>query len=81
MAIVRSLKPSQNSARPHPTAVDCEWQIVESGDGRLLQLSTYGSDQRASQPKVSQTIQIDESVARELLKIISQAFGNQDERI
>lgn len=40
----------------------------------MLQLSIYGSDTRASQPKVSQTLQIDQAGARELLRILRQAF-------
>ncbi len=44
-------------------------------DGPLLQLNTYGSDSRQSEPKVSQTIQVDERVARELAALVQQVFG------
>jgi 5-methylcytosine-specific restriction protein B len=40
----------------------------------LLQLSTYGSDERQSDKKVSQTLQLDEVAARELVEIISRVF-------
>lgn len=74
MARIRSLGKSTASARPHPTEVDCTWQVVGSGDDTLLQLSTYGSPDRASEPKVSQTIQLDRVVATDLLAILRTTF-------
>lgn len=53
--------------RAHPTAVECGWQVVTGADGRrLLQLSTNTSDDPQSEKKVSQTIQIDATVAKQL---------------
>ena len=40
----------------------------------MLQLETYGSDDRAIPGKVSQVIQLDEAGARELKRIIERAF-------
>ncbi len=37
---------------------------------------TYGSDQRESDPKVSQTLQFDRGMARELRAVIDAAFGD-----
>ena len=74
MARVRKFFPLTSSAKPHPTEVDCGWVMISSAQGPMLQLSTYGSDTRVSQPKVSQTIQIDEARARELQRILRQAF-------
>ena len=61
--------------RPHATEVDCAYQVVQ-GDGgaSLLQLSTYGSDNRKSGPKVSQTLQLDEEAAAALVDILRSAF-------
>lgn len=42
--------------------------------GRVLHLATYGSDERRSEPKVSQVIQIDERQGRKLLKILQELF-------
>ncbi|WP_168929657.1 hypothetical protein [Nocardioides sp. GY 10127] len=62
---------SSAQGRAHPTEVDCEWQVVRSSSGELLlQLSTYGSDTRQSQPKVSQTVQLDLDTCEELVRII-----------
>lgn len=75
MARIRSLQQSTSQGKAHPTEVDCAWQVVPGPDGPLLQLSTYGSDSRQSEPKVSQTIQVDERVARQLAALVQQVFG------
>lgn len=40
----------------------------------LLQISTFGSDERQSHPKVSQTLQIDHHIATQLKLAIEAAF-------
>jgi hypothetical protein len=76
MARVRELFRENGSARPHPTEVECGWQIVNLPDGkRLLQLSTYGSDLRQSEKKVSQTLQFDQARAAELVDVVKKTFG------
>lgn len=42
----------------------------------ILHLSTFGSDDRHSAPKSSQSLQIDEVIASELLKVIRGTFPN-----
>mgnify|MGYP000450271651 CR=1 FL=1 len=75
MAKVTEFFPSSiDSSKPHPTSVECGYQIVRSLNEILLQLSTYGSDDRRSQKKVSQTIQLDRERAAELVKIIKDTF-------
>jgi hypothetical protein len=61
--------------RPH-TEVDCTWFIIPQEGGDLLQLDTRGSKDRAILEKVSQSVQIDESAARELLRLIRRTFPN-----
>lgn len=76
MARVRSLEKDDHNSRPHQTVVDCRWQVLsDANGGKLNQLSTYGSDQRPQQ-KVSQTIQLDESLAEQLAKILFEVFPN-----
>ena len=65
----RPLEPT----RQH-SAVICGFRAVEIGGRRLLQLETYGSQQRKMPEKVSQVIQLDESGARELKRILEQSF-------
>lgn len=76
MALVRNLARDQRAnSRPHPTEVDCLWQVVTGPeDATLLQLSTYGSDNRESEPKVSQTLQLDRVVAVQLVALLCETF-------
>ncbi|TDC38349.1 hypothetical protein E1211_07225 [Micromonospora sp. 15K316] len=74
MARVRSFGPSQQRVKAHPTEVDCEHVVIDDGSERLLHLSTFGSDDRASERKSSQSIQLNSESARQLVEIIEQAF-------
>ncbi|GAA1014017.1 hypothetical protein Aple_042640 [Acrocarpospora pleiomorpha] len=74
MAKIRDFFQANKASSPHPTEVDCGYQVILTGEGPLLQLSTYGSDGRQSEKKVSQTIQLDRERARELLAIITKTF-------
>ena len=75
MARVRSLSQGKQSIRPHDSEVDCFYNVVDAPDGtRLLHLSTFGSDYRQSRPKSSQSIQIDEQVAQELVNLLLNTF-------
>ena len=50
--------------KAHPTVVECLHQITRDEKGtKLLHLTTFGSDQRASQHKSSQSLQLDEGAA------------------
>lgn len=76
MARVRSIDVGTQNVRLHPSEVDCTIQLLEADDGTpLLQLSSFGSDGRASTPKVSQTLQFDRSMALRLRSYIDQYFG------
>jgi len=77
MAIISEFFQDPSSSKRHPTTVQCGWKIIFDDSGKLLQLSTYGSDERISRPKVSQTIQLNRDAARALLQIISQAFPDE----
>jgi hypothetical protein len=47
MALVRSFEmKTLERGSLHPTRGDCEWAVFEQDGKRLLQLDTYGSDQR-----------------------------------
>ncbi|MGA3562125.1 hypothetical protein [Melissospora conviva] len=78
MAVVGEIFKDVANAKRHPTVVECGWQIVRDGDKKLLQLSSYGSDQRASGKKVSQTLQFDRETLAALIKIAKQAFPDLD---
>lgn len=60
--------------RGHDTEVDCEYAMLGGELERLLHLSTFGSDDRASERKSSQSIQLDVERARQLIAIIEECF-------
>jgi hypothetical protein len=74
MAKIKEFFQTTKTSAPHPTEVECGYQVINTEDGPLLQLSTYGSDARQSEKKVSQTIQLDRRRAAELLTILKTAF-------
>jgi len=75
MARVRSLARGTQSVKPHRSEVDCFYQVVETEDGtKYLHLTTFGSDDRSSEAKSSQSMQIDEAIARQLARIIGETF-------
>ncbi|RSN14342.1 hypothetical protein DMB42_07410 [Nonomuraea sp. WAC 01424] len=74
MARIKEFFETHQNAQPHPTEVECGYQGVDTPHGRLLQLSTYGSDDRQSHKKVSQTLQLSREQAATLLKIIKETF-------
>ncbi|PRX53565.1 hypothetical protein B0I32_127154 [Nonomuraea fuscirosea] len=78
MARVTEFFKTHQSGRPHPTEVECGYQLIAGADGNYLQLSTYGSDGRQSEKKVSQTLQLDRERAALLLNIIKEAFPGID---
>jgi hypothetical protein len=79
MARIKEFFQSTNASSPHPTEVECGYQAILTEGGPLLQLSTYGSDGRQSEKKVSQTIQLDRAGAAKLLEIIKETFPDLDE--
>lgn len=78
MAKIRSIRLVAPSAVVHPTEVDAEAREVSTPGGpKYLQLSTFGSDARKSEPKVSQTVQFDRDQALALRELINTVFGRE----
>jgi hypothetical protein len=76
VAIVRSVRTGPPSSSLHPTEVDLEVKRVTSPDGvALVQLTTFGSDHRLSDPKPSQTIQLDATHAQALIQEMTRALA------
>ena len=77
MARIRSITKSAQVIKPHESEVDATYQIVHTPSGEtLFHISTYGSDMRASSPKVSQTLQIDSVMAQQLMLLLEETFGS-----
>ncbi|MBK8445252.1 MAG: hypothetical protein IPL41_00565 [Micropruina sp.] len=53
---------------------ECGWSITQRNGEVVMQLDTYGSQDRKLAQKVSQSIQLDRQRAQELLAILEQAF-------
>jgi hypothetical protein len=72
--IVRLRRGSRN-VRVHPTTTEAQYQLVTGEDCRpYFQLSTFGSPDRKEVGTSSQTIQVDEEMARELVEAIRTVF-------
>ena len=54
--------------------VSCGWRSFNEGGTTILQLDTYGSDERKMLNKVSQSMQLDRVGAAMLLKLIRETF-------
>jgi hypothetical protein len=75
VARIRSLDVGTQNVRPHASEVDCFYQVVEGPQHeRLLHLSTFGSDTRKSDPKSSQSIQVDRELAGQLIEVLRRVF-------
>jgi uncharacterized protein YutD len=76
MARIRRIEKGTQSVSVHPTEVDCYYQVIVGDDGeRYLHLTTFGSDDRKSKPKSSQSIQLSKEVAGELVAVVQDVFG------
>lgn len=76
MALIRSLEPGKGSSRPPQSEVDGTYVVVDDPDrGKILKITTYGSDMRKSGPKPSQVIELDLGMARKLVGLLRSEFG------
>lgn len=75
MALIRSIEPDTQRARPPRTEVDCLYTTVQTDTGTtLLRLATLGSDHRKLAPKPSQIIELDQAIAEKLVRVIIETF-------
>lgn len=80
MARVSRFLPSTQNLGLHKTEVECEYKIVVDGDVKVLHLSTFGSEDRESHRKSSQSIQLDIEHARELIGILADFLASNADR-
>lgn len=75
MAKIRSISPSTQRVKSAPTEVDCQFAVFHDKDeNKILHLSTFGSDNRVSAPKSSQSIQLDLPMAEQLVELLIDTF-------
>lgn len=75
MAFVTRLYPLNpvEGGRRHATT-ECSWRLATRDGHTVLQLDSRGSEERKDIGTVSQSLQLDESIARELVTAIRTAF-------
>lgn len=75
MAYIVSLSPLDplEGRRPHSRS-DCTWRVSSRDGEQVLQLDTYGSPERKDVGTISQSIQLDEERAAELVAVIRSVF-------
>lgn len=66
-------KIQKDRSSKHKT-VTASYSIFEIGNKKYFQIDTYGSEDRMYKEKMSQTIQIDEEMVRELIQIFEKEF-------
>lgn len=74
MALIRNLTKVSKNHKVH-NYTDAHFDSFNDGGKKYLQIDTYGSDDRQKPGKVSQSLQIDEEVAKRLIDIIKNEFG------
>ena len=75
LALIQSFeRVEREQPRLQPTTTTCVYSIYTVDQRRFVQLDTSGSRQRKIKGKVSQTLQIDENAARQLLAILLDGF-------
>lgn len=74
MALIASFRRLNRTTGGFKTTVHCGWAVVSNGSERLLHLETYGSETRQIPDKVSQSLQLNAEGAKELRRLIDEAF-------
>jgi hypothetical protein len=79
MAFITRLYPLEalDTGRPHATT-ECSWRLATRDGETVLQLDSRGSAARKDVGTVSQSLQLDESTARDLVAAIRTAFPSID---
>ena len=74
MVVVRKLEPQTlETGSPH-TDVECTYSIVDSKEGRYLQIDTYGSATRKIPSKKSQSIRFAPEAIKQLKALLEEQF-------
>lgn len=74
MALISRFEKRPLEPRRIHDGVLCGYAVAEVGGRRIIQLETYGSADRKIPGKVSQSLQLDEDGAKELIRILHRAF-------
>ena len=76
MAVVKKLEPRTLEKFSKHTEAKCTYSVVTDDDGtKLLQIDTYGSENRKLRDKVSQSIRFSKEALLQLKEILDQHFS------
>lgn len=68
---IKKLNKDRNSVH---RKVRATYTVFTSGGEKYFQIDTYGSDAREMKDKISQSVQIDKDMAKELIKLMIDTF-------
>lgn len=74
MALIRNLSKISRNSRLQ-TEADSTYNVLVQNGKKYIQINTYGSKERVHTNVVSQSIQIDEQTAKQLLDIIRSEYS------
>ena len=75
MALIKEfVQKTRDRLAIHPTEVSAHIYVQEVDGRKLVQIDTHGAADRQIPGKVSQTLQLDEPAAKELLTILMRHF-------
>jgi hypothetical protein len=74
MALIKAFKEKRRDRQSIHDAIEASYSVFERDGRTFVQIDTYGRDSREIPDKVSQSIQLDEKSARELLDILQDVF-------
>ena len=74
MALIRRFRPLELERKQLHEEVEARWAAYDIDGAGFVQINTYGRPDREMPGKVSQTIQLDGTAARELVSILQRAF-------
>ena len=75
MARIETFEPGDMERPQVHDPIGARYYLFERDGRRLFQMNTYGRATRDMPEKVSQSIQLDERAARELVGILQRHFG------
>jgi hypothetical protein len=74
LALVRSFRPLESERSSLHDPVEARFAVYHIDGKGFVQINTYGREDRQTPGKVSQSIQLDEGAARQLVSILRGAF-------
>jgi len=76
MALVRKLEKVSLQVEKVHGEVNCTYTAFRAADGKAyFQIDTYGSPERKLKGKKSQTVQLDEGAAKQLIALLKSEFS------